>query len=266
MSDKFYLSVKSTNKLPGEGANEIADPCQYESLANIADWRRTLSNLHTEPFFWRGYTWNSIEHAFQAMKIGLQDTDKAYHFTVESGHRIGKGDGAAAQSHRKHATLTQENIDLWSRTSESVLQGAAMAKYAQSAAASLALDDTGDAELWHVARRGRVCRSRYLENIRTRRRAAAHCAPIMPHTDSLGLPLRKAFEVPKVPDVPGALDVLRAPKPPKGDTVARAAREARALARSRASEARDEKDEDDRDDGADFYIKYHTTGRDSPTV
>ena len=208
MADKFFFFSRSTDKPPGEGSNEIGDPGEYAALARLSDWRQTLSNFHVATFCWRGYTWNSIEHAFQAMKIGLQDQDKAFQFTVESGHFIGKGSGWTAQKHRKCVILTQDNIDHWTRTCQSVMQGAATAKYAQSAAASEVLDATGDAELWHIVPRGRAPRFGHLESIRTRRRAAARCAPV---------------------------------KPPRGDAVARKAREERAL--TRAEERDDEGDD-----------------------
>ena len=186
MADKLFFSSRSVDKLPGEGAKEHGDSGEYKALARIGDWRKVLSNCHTAPFFWRGYTWNSIEHAFQAMKNGLQDFDKLYHFTVESGHFIGQGDGSMANIHRKHTMLTRGNVDRWVQTSESVLQGAATAKYAQNADASMVLDATGDAELFQVAPRGRSHRFKHLESIRARRRAAARCEPVKPAPPSEG--------------------------------------------------------------------------------
>jgi predicted NAD-dependent protein-ADP-ribosyltransferase YbiA (DUF1768 family) len=234
MADKFFFFSMSIDESPGKGAKEHGDPDKYASLARFDDWRKTLSDCHTTPFVWRGYTWNSIEHAFQAMKIGLQDPDKAYDFTVDSGHFIGRGDGCSAYRHRKYVALTQENVDQWARTGESSLHQATAAKYAQNARASAVLEATGDAELWHVAPRGRAHRSGHLENIRARRRAAARCAPVKPPASLKGL------------------------KGLKGDGAARAAREARALARALASDVRDEhKDDGDSDD--EFYIKYHTS-------
>ena len=136
--------------------------------------------------------------------------------------------------------LTQQNVDHWARTGESTLHGATAAKYAQNAHASAVLEATGDAELWHVAPRGRAHRSVHLENIRARRRAAARCAPV---------------KAPVAQTPPAALKGL---KGLKGDGAARAAREARALARALARDARHE-DEDDRDSDDEFYIKYHTS-------
>jgi predicted NAD-dependent protein-ADP-ribosyltransferase YbiA (DUF1768 family) len=234
MADKFFFFSRSIDESPGKGLKEHGDPDNYASLARIGDWRKTLSHCDTAPFVWRGYTWNSIEHAFHAMKIGLQDPEKAYDFTVESGHFIGCGEGCSAHRHRKHVMLTQENVDHWARTGESTLHGATAAKYAQNAHASAVLEATGDAELWHVAPRGRAHRSVHLENIRARRRAAARCAPVK---------------------APVALKCL---KSLQGDGAAGAAREARALARALTSDARDE-DKDDGDSDDEFYIKYHTS-------
>jgi predicted NAD-dependent protein-ADP-ribosyltransferase YbiA (DUF1768 family) len=204
--DRFYFFSKSSNKPPGEGAKESGDPSEYAPLAKLPDWRRTLSNYHVAQFQWRGYTWNSIEHAFQGSKIGLQDHDKAFCFTVDSGHFIGAGDGLTAQRHRKCVVLTQENIDIWSRTSQSIMKDAALAKYAQLSHASSVLEATGDAELWHIVPRGRSQRFFHLEDIRTRMRAVY--------------------------------------KQTKSDA-AKQAREIRASARADASEAREAEAEDD---------------------
>jgi predicted NAD-dependent protein-ADP-ribosyltransferase YbiA (DUF1768 family) len=171
MSDTFYFFSRSKNEPPGKGAKERGDPTRYLSLADLGEWRKTLSNFHVAPFFWHGYMWNSIEHAFQSEKIGLQDKDKAYHFTIESGHFIGKGDGLTAQRHRKYVTLSQENINLWSTTSPVVMRSIATAKYAQCSHAAAVLEATGDAELWHIVPRGRAQRFVHLESIRNMNRA-----------------------------------------------------------------------------------------------
>ena len=219
MPDRFYFFSRSLNKPPGEGGRENAHAADYTALGALGEWRQMLSNCHSTPFFWRGYSWNSVEHAFQAMKIGMQDHTKAYNFTVESGHHIGQGDGAHAQRHGKCVELTHANINMWAAKSASVMHDAATAMYAQCPEAAAVLDATGDAELYHIAPRGRSHRFYHLESIRARRRAATRCAPV---------------------------------KPPKGDPVARAAREARAVARATAS---DERDDDKADDA--FYVKYH---------
>jgi predicted NAD-dependent protein-ADP-ribosyltransferase YbiA (DUF1768 family) len=65
----------------------------YEDLNKIKNWRKVLSNFHIYPFQYKGYTYNTIEHVFQAKKIELADKDKAYLFTIESGNDIGKGNG-----------------------------------------------------------------------------------------------------------------------------------------------------------------------------
>jgi len=219
MADKFYFFSGSPNNPPGEGRCEKGDPTNYIALSALGNWRKTLSSCYMAPFFWRGYTWNSVEHAFQAMKIGLQNHEKAYNFTVDSGHHIGQGDGEHAHKHRKDVQLTKENIGTWAAKSASIMHDAATARYTQCAAAAEVLEATGDAELWHVAPRGRTYRFYHLESIRARRRAAARCAPV---------------------------------KPPKGDVVARKAREARAAARAAASDERADEEGD-----AAFYVKYH---------
>ena len=180
MRDKFYFFSRSSNALPGLGTHESGDPHVYRVLGEMAEWRRVLSNFHVAPFFWRGHTWGSIEHAVQGMKTGMQDAEKALRFTIGSGHVIGQGDGATAHKHRNVVTLTAENNMSWSMKSASVLVDAATAKYAQCAHASAVLEATGDAELWHIMPRGRAHRFGHLEELRTRRRKAALCAPKEP--------------------------------------------------------------------------------------
>lgn len=185
--DKFFFFCRSANKPPGEGVNETGNPDNYSALAVLGEWRKTLSNLHVcsitgcrcgGEYTWSGYRWRSIEHAFQAMKAGLQDNDRAFNFTLDSGHFIGKGDGATAQNHRNVVVLTQENNNLWAAKSSSIMHDITRAKYAQCPNAAAVLDATLDAELWHVGSRGRSHRFEHLESIRSRTRAAAKCAPV----------------------------------------------------------------------------------------
>ena len=215
--DKLYFYSGSSDAPPGKGANEVGDPANYTALAHVAGWRKVLSNFHVAPFEWRGFTWNSIEHVFQGMKIGLQDNTKAAHFTLDSGHFIGQGNGAVAQKHRKYALLTQENIERWSRTSDSVMHSAAQAKYSACPLAAAVLDATGDAELWHIVPRSKYpTRFHHLETIRAKMREPRFLTPLNTTT----VPNSKA-----------------------------AAREARALMRAEASDERN----DDGDDA--FFIR-----------
>lgn len=166
--DKLYFYSKSKHARAGKGTNEhAADPELYRELDTIPGWRRVLSNFHVAPFTYKGYTYRTIEHAFQAAKIALMDPEKALWFTVEHSHEgIGEGDGAAAQKHRKLVLLTPEKIKAWGRESRVVMGEIAKAKYAQCDQARHVLVSTGRAELWHIVSRGRPERFVHLEEIR----------------------------------------------------------------------------------------------------
>lgn len=145
--------------------NEIATK-EYEDLAKIKDWRRILSNFHVSPFTWNGYTWKSIEHAFQATKIAMVDLEKAKRFTIESGDQIGMGDGAMAQKNRKLGLLNKEQCLEWARKSMYVMEDIAEAKYMQCKEARAVLKATKGAELWHIVSRKPAVRFEHLERIR----------------------------------------------------------------------------------------------------
>jgi predicted NAD-dependent protein-ADP-ribosyltransferase YbiA (DUF1768 family) len=163
--DKFYFYSKSRDAKPGKGANECVTK-EYEDLEKIKDWRKVLSNFHVSPFVWRGSTWNSIEHAFQATKIALVDPEKAKRFTRESGDEIGLGDGAMAQKHRKMCLLNKDQVREWGRKNMQVMEEIARAKYSQCEEARQVLKATKDAELWHIVSRKPAVRFEHLERIR----------------------------------------------------------------------------------------------------
>jgi len=166
-SDCFYFYSKSANKKPGYGCNEIATK-EYLELSKILDWRKVLSNFHFSPFMFEGKTYNTIEHVFQSKKIALVDPYKANFFTVESGHAIGKGDGAIAQKNRKLVVLKSSDLAIWFQTSDKIMENAAIAKYSQCSMAMNILKNTGNAELWHVVSRKKPVRFNHLERIRNK--------------------------------------------------------------------------------------------------
>ena len=167
-SDALFFYSKSKDALPGKGANErVATPSRYMELSKFANWRRVLSNFHVHPFKYNGYTYGSIEHAFQAVKIALVDKDKAYQFTVDSQSELGLGNGADAQKARKLALLNKEQIGEWARISRNIMADIAKAKYAQCELACEILMATNDAELWHIVSRKKPERFIHLENIRS---------------------------------------------------------------------------------------------------
>lgn len=165
--DKLFFYSKSRDAAPGKGANEhVSNPEEYQTLDNIPHWRKVLSNFHYCPFKYNGYTYNTIEHVFQAEKIRLANPEKSYWFTVESGHEIGQGDGALAQKNRKLVRLTSEQLAEWNQIKHDIMESAAIEKYKTCSHARKVLRATRDAELWHVVSRQKPTRFTHLERIR----------------------------------------------------------------------------------------------------
>lgn len=168
--DILCFFSKSRDVPPGKGAGgeRVHDPSAYITLRGFPDWRKTLSNFDVAPFAFRGMRYNTIEHAFQAAKIAMIDPEKASHFSLDSGHDIGRGDGGVAQKHRKYALLSNSDVIRWSIESERVMAEAAAAKYSEpaNAHARAVLAATGDAQLLHISRGKPPHRFRHLEEIR----------------------------------------------------------------------------------------------------
>ena len=167
MSDKFFFFSKSANAKPGKGANEVGDPKNYKELAKIENWRKVLSNFHVCPFKYDGYTFNSIEHAFQYKKIALANKDKAFNFTMESKTDLGLGDGEDARKNRKVVKLKDAQIAEWDKMKMDVMAEIAKQKYEQCPDAMDVLIKTNNAQLWHIVGRGEPnVRFLHLEKIR----------------------------------------------------------------------------------------------------
>ena len=167
MQDILRFSSRSADKKPGRGAGETAaHPELYAALARIEHWRRVLSNFHVAPFVHGKKTYNMIEHAFQAAKIELQDSETAAQFALESGSELARGDGLAARKARKIVVLTPANVARWNAMSGKVMARIADAKFAQVEQARVVLAATHDAQLWHVAPRTPAVRFTHLETIR----------------------------------------------------------------------------------------------------
>lgn len=184
--DVLVFYSKSSDVPPGRGVHErVGNPAQQADLRDLPDWRKALSNFDTStPFVWTGSnfdflarvfpsgtTWRTIEHAFQAAKIAIADTNQAQLFTMNSGSAIGLGDGAIAQKNRKLVKLNFEQLALWDSISRDVMADIAKAKQAnRNSFAARVLKATRNAELVHLMKqRGKpsvLDRFRHLESIR----------------------------------------------------------------------------------------------------
>ena len=75
----FQFYSKSTGKpYPGKGVGEIIKPnfeSKYKILSTIKDWRKKLSNFDKVRFSLDDYTWNSVEHYYQANKFKRNNPD-----------------------------------------------------------------------------------------------------------------------------------------------------------------------------------------------
>lgn len=167
MTDKLFFYSKSRDVAPGKGSNEyVGNSGDYNELEHISNWRKILSNFHVCPFKYEGLTYNSIEHVFQAGKIALVDVEKAFWFSLESGHEIGQGDGAVAQKNRKLVKLNTEKLEIWNKIKFKIMKDAAMEKYNQCEFARKVLKLTNNAQLWHIVSRKKPERFIHLEQIR----------------------------------------------------------------------------------------------------
>lgn len=96
----FVFYSKSADKKPGLGSGEkINDEnkLEYNELAKIPHWRRTLSNFYMKPkvdgkpvplFVLDGLRWASVEHFYHANKFKKNNPDYYKLFSIDSGSEI----------------------------------------------------------------------------------------------------------------------------------------------------------------------------------
>lgn len=165
--DRLYFFSGSKDVYPGKGVHEhVDDPGAYTELSKIKHWRRVLSNFHESPFEYMGYQWNTIEHAFQGVKLGLEDMDKMFQMTLNSKSDVGSGSGKDARAKRKWVVLSQTNLQRWDKMKDSVMEEIARAKFGSDIEAMTVLRLTQKAQLWHVVPRGKPVQFTHLERIR----------------------------------------------------------------------------------------------------
>lgn len=208
--DRLFFHSKSAQKVAGNGANEaVADPAAYAALNRTPQWRSVLSNFWTAPFrYTDGYTYNSVEHCFQAQKIWLPNSplrsggaaipfpeSMAFTFTQDSGSVLGLADGGVAQSMRKMMVLTPGELTHWGNMKDEVMEAAQLAKFSQNPELWEILLATGEAELWHGAARQKPSRMISLERVRSALKGTALAVSDQPQArpapGSPGLALRQ---------------------------------------------------------------------------
>jgi predicted NAD-dependent protein-ADP-ribosyltransferase YbiA (DUF1768 family) len=165
--DELFYFSKSPNKPAGKGEYErVQNYDDYAELNKINNWRRLLSNYDCNEFIYENKVYNTVEHAFQAKKIELVDTDKAFLFTKNSFHPIGMGEGLFARKNRKIAILSPEQVMYWDDIKQDIMEDILLAKFTQIPIAKQALLLTRDAALLHGTKYIPVCRQCDLEKIR----------------------------------------------------------------------------------------------------
>ena len=97
---EFVFYSKSADKKPGLGSGEKINEeskLEYNELAKISHWRRTLSNFYMKPkvdgkpvplFVLDGLRWASVEHYYHANKFKKNNPDYYKLFSIDSGSEI----------------------------------------------------------------------------------------------------------------------------------------------------------------------------------
>ena len=166
--DKLFYYSKSANKQAGKGVNEfVSNYNEYDELNKIKDWRKMLSNFYVAEFNYNGNTYYTAEHAFQAKKIELVDSAKAYFFCIESGNIIGTTkDGNIARKNRKLVILDDERIKIWNEIKHNIMKEILICKFTQNKELGNVLLLTKKAILLHGAKGIPISRQYDLEEVR----------------------------------------------------------------------------------------------------
>ena len=166
--DKLFYYSKSANKQAGKGVNEfVSNYNEYDELNKIKDWRKMLSNFYVAEFNYNGNTYYTAEHAFQAKKIELVDSAKAYFFCIESGNIIGTtNDGNIARKNRKLVILDDERIKIWNEIKHNIMKEILICKFTQNKELGNVLLLTKKAILLHGAKGIPISRQYDLEEVR----------------------------------------------------------------------------------------------------
>ena len=174
--DRLVFFANSADKPVGRGVGEkVAQPKEYATLQSIPHWRRIFSSLWTSdahPLRWRGRTFRSHSHAYQAAKFEEAGApDAASEFCIESGSWLGtQGTGLDAHKARRVVKLTPEQLAVWASREdvckEEIYRAKYMAEDDDDALPRRALLATGRAELWNQGPRIKTRRCVRLEKIR----------------------------------------------------------------------------------------------------
>ena len=208
--DVLIFYSKSADVKPGKGKgsgwSEKADPQNYKELDGITDWRKMFSNMYICPFKLGGYTWNTVEHFYHAIKYKGKYDDYYKTFTIESkspwslnpfdaknagktGRVSEKTGNVYTNSKLGVPTNVKMRPDFYDGIGWRAMKLALMAKFTQCEELTRALLATGNTQLYHlVTERGKkshLQRWDHLEEIRDciRKYNGVNMADVLSDTD-----------------------------------------------------------------------------------
>ena len=167
--NKLQFYARSADMPAGSGVGDcVEDPSIYAKLNKIPNWRRMFSSLWDgENILYKGRTYKSFEHAFQAQKFIHAGYNKiAYSFCLESGTILSEGTGLDAFKARKKKLLSEEQMGSWHSIVSDIKMDLYRTKYGKGTIARKALLYTKTAELWNAGPRIRKVRCFSTELIR----------------------------------------------------------------------------------------------------
>ncbi|KAK3234616.1 hypothetical protein CYMTET_55166 [Cymbomonas tetramitiformis] len=188
--DVFMFLSGSADKPPGKGVGEVLHDghnVMYKALHGMKNWRKVLSNFWVCPFEYDGKTYNSAEHAYHAEKFRMvaemreEETASKYaeKFQVPdedlSASEVNfsdlKGSDVKKKGGSRSFAMYPDEIELWGKISEFVLQSILEQKFSQCPLAKDVLLATGDSVLVHsMGRCGVRHHWDFLEDIRQKLR------------------------------------------------------------------------------------------------
>ena len=183
---QFMFFSRSADKVPGRGVHEHLSKRDclddaFRKLAKVKDWRKKLSNFYISSFKLDGFTWNSVEHFYQASKFKKNNFEFYKQFTVESESlistdaRIAKAAGGKTGRYRdrvmRPSKITMDPDFFDNDHHRNVMRRAMEAKFEQCPECLKALLLTRDARLMHKTRGTPLQRVFTLEEIREKHRA-----------------------------------------------------------------------------------------------